>query len=212
PLRPFTGVEGAELGLGSIVDETDESYALISTQISASGAASFHLAHPDPVHQAFTLTPAFLLTEHSELRFAKRLGYAGSAQIARAQLLPLGDESWSDVFSQAGKGGVGELAFSTQIIDLSAYADRVVQVRFVYDFVGGSYFPQTVPAVGFYVDDIEVTHAFEVLDPEITSIGDSGTFEFRADAPGQHMLLVRGIGWEGFPALGWGRPFRVRAD
>ena len=210
-LRPFTGVEGAEQGPDLIVDETDESYSLITTQTSASGAASFHLAHPEPMHQAFTLTPTLLLTEFSELRFAKRLGYAGSAQIARAQLL-LGDGSLVDVFSQAGQDNRGELAFSTEIVDLSAYADRVVQVRFAYDFAGGSYYPQTSAAVGFHVDDIEVTHASEVLDPELTSIGNSGTFEFQADAPGQYMLLVRGIGWEGFPALDWGWAFRVRAE
>jgi hypothetical protein len=66
--------------------------------------------------------------------------------------------------------------------------------------------------VGFHIDDIELTHTFEVLGPEITAIGNSGSFQFQTEVAGDHLLLVRGIGWLGFPALEWGAAFRLRVD
>ncbi|MCG6860453.1 MAG: CAP domain-containing protein [Chromatiaceae bacterium] len=210
-LAAYSDIEGAEFGLGGIVDGTDASYDLITSGTRASGTYSFHMAQPSAQDQYFTLPQSLLIGSASMLRFSSRLGYATTTQVAKAQISLDDGASWSDVYTQAGTGGAGEGGFTPRSLSLAAYQDRTAIFRFYYEFQGGSYFYQTSTGVGFYVDDIEITDSYEVTDEIITDIGSDGAFDFTAAEADTFGLQVRGVPWPGFGGLEWSSLFMLEA-
>src|ERR1017187_7108394 len=141
-LSPYTAVEGAENGLSNVTVVSSGGYSVIISDLRASGSYAFHLAQPTPATDQFlTLNPVIQPRPNSQLTFAKRLGCAAPIQVARAQISANGGV-WQDAWSQAGSGGSGDASFSRVTNSLGAYAGVPVQVRFVYDYTGGSYYPQ----------------------------------------------------------------------
>jgi len=215
-LVPFTAVEGAETGGTDTSDGTDPDYPLITTSVAAVGSASFHLAHPNAQDQDFVWERQVLLTDSSELTFFSRLGYASPAQIAKAQVSLDGGQSWVDVYVQAGtvtdpQTQSGESSFAMRTVSLAAHAGRVVNVRFAYELDNGSYFQQTDPGFGFYVDEISVTNAQELTDIVATDLGGVSSFSFTPVATGNHLLQAQFVGWTGFAGSAWGPPLEVNA-
>src|SRR6266446_6329117 len=102
-------------------------------------SCSFHLAHPVRASQLLTLTRNFLPTANGQLQFKSRLGVATSTEEARVQLSTDGGHSWLDLYSQFGTDDFGEGAFIDRSFSLAAYAGQVLQLRFSYDVLGGSY-------------------------------------------------------------------------
>ncbi len=141
-------------------------YPLVQTNIVASNTAAFHLAHTTPARpQTFTLNRYVVPSARSELRFLGRLGAASTGQVARVQVSLDSGSSWRDVFAQTGDGLSGELGFGIKRIPLDEFAERMIQVRFEYGFTFGEphYAPGTGDHIGWYVDDIVVTSAQELL-------------------------------------------------
>jgi hypothetical protein len=207
-LAPYTAVEGAENGLSNVTVVSSGGYSVIISDLRASGSYAFHLAQPAPATDQFlTLNPVIQLRTNSQLTFAKRLGWAASSQVARAQISANGGVSWQDVWSQAGSGGRGDASFSRVTNSLGAYAGVPAQVRFVYDFTGGSYYYQTDSDVGLCLDDIAVSNAEQAQNPITNNVPSGSSFGFFPTNSGDYLLRVRAQ----LPghALNWGPAIRV---
>ncbi len=193
-LAAYTAIEGAENGLGNVTVISSPGYSVQSTDLAASGSYSFHLAHPpdpsNPDDQFVTLNAVFRGATNSQLNFAKLLGYATSGQIARAQISTNTGSSWQDLWSQAGTGGSGDVSFSSINASLAAYAGKLFQIRFAYDYTSGSYYPQTTSGVGFYFDNIAVTNAEQLLN-RATNSTPTNSFCFVPSAATNYSLRVR---------------------
>ena len=178
-LLPYAAVEGAENGTNGVVAEISNGYAVITTAAHAGGAASFHLAMPAPVSQFLTLRPILRLGTNSQLTFASRLSWATTGQVARAQLSTDDGATWQDLWTQAGTGGSGNAGFVGRSVSLAGFAGRNARVRFAYTFSGGSFFSQTDATVGFFLDDIAISDAREVVTPVVSEIPSGTAFVFQ---------------------------------
>ncbi|MEO8428144.1 MAG: CAP domain-containing protein [Verrucomicrobiota bacterium] len=189
---PFTATEGAENGPANVTAEVSPDYQLITNDAKASGNFSFRLAHLDtPTDQSVTLNRFLRPGADSELIFFTRLGWATSNQVARAQISSDGGKSWRDVWSQAGTGDQGETSFHRQDVSLAAHAASEIKVRFIYQYLGDVYFNNAAPGVGFYLDDISVTGAEELVDALVTDVTSGSSFNFSPTAAGDYSLRVR---------------------
>ncbi len=148
-------IVNGESGASNVVDQTGPSYDLLQNDLSGQGDFSFHLATADG--DWFSLFPAISVTTGCRLFFLSRLGWATSGQVATVQVSTNAGASWNDtIWSQAGNGSSGETGFSLQMIDLDTYIGQDIQIRFIYAFTGGSFFPQVSQGVGWYIDNIQV--------------------------------------------------------
>ncbi len=203
-LQDGEGVEGGENNLDDVIDGTSATYNLLTSAARASGTSSFHLAHPDPEMQYFELDRTFIPSPASELHFQSRLGYATGTQHALAEISVDDGQSWATIYDQPGTGNAGQSSFGERIIPLGDYADTLIRIRFGYQFEGGSYYPCTDAFCGFCVDDIVVTSSQEFVDAEIIAANSNLTFPYTRQSADPHVLAVRAIPWEGYPALAWG--------
>ena len=144
-----------ELGLSGVVDQTSTSYDLLQDEVAGQGNYAFHLATQNG--DWFRLSPTISVTSGCRLFFLSRLGWATTSQVATVQVSTNSGASWSDtIWSQAGTNGSGETGFTLQTIDLDAYIGQNIQIRSIYAFNGGSFFPQVSSGVGWYVDNIQI--------------------------------------------------------
>ena len=158
--------ENAENGLANVIDNTDASYDLIQSEVVGEGDSAFHLAHPVGQDNWFTINQSLSIQSDTKLFFLSRLRSATPTQIARVQLSTDNGGSWpANIFNQAGSGSGtgGEGAFTLKEVDLGSYANQNLRLRFYYDRDGGSYFPQTSSAVGWFVDNIQIGSEFQKL-------------------------------------------------
>jgi len=210
-VSPYTAVEGAENGLAQVTVTNSSSYSVLASDVKYAGSWSFHLAHPQdpsaPVDQSITLNALLVPSAASQLSFYKRLGYAASGQVARAQVSPDGGRTWQDLWSQTGDGGA-ESGFTQVTLSLAPFAGRVVQVRFLYDYVGGNFYPQTSTGVGLYLDNIAVSNA-EYLLNLATSASAGTNFTFTPTLATNYVLRTRAQ--INTRTLDWGPVFRTSA-
>lgn len=191
-LVPYTYVEGAENGLTNVRVVSSPGYAVQSTDMAASGKYSLHLAHESPpTDQILTLNPLLLVATNSQLSFAKYLGYAFSNEVAHAQVSVNGGV-WQDVWSEGGNNGNGSVdsSFINITNSLAAFAGQVVQVRFVYAYSSGYYYPAG-SGVGLYLDNIAVSHASQLLNAVTNDIPSGTSFAFFPTNTGSYSLQVR---------------------
>jgi len=183
--------EGAENGTAGMTIEATASYDVLSSQSTSAGSSAFHLAHPELEEQSVRFNAVFIPSDTSQLRFAKRLAYAGPGQQARVELSTDPALSWTTIWSQSGDNTAGESSFSTRDVSLAGFAGQTVQLRFVYDFSGGQYYSQTGPNVGFFFDEVTVTNADWAGASTITTLGGVAEFEFSPAVEGSYFLQVR---------------------
>lgn len=185
--------EGAEDGGAHVTIQATAGYEVISDRAKATGTYSYRLVHAGPEPQIVTVNRTLLATSLSRLRFWKRLGYATSEEIARAQVSNDGGATWTTLWSDAGDGTAGDQFFSDVTIDLSSYDGQAIMVRIVYDYAGGSYYPQTDHAgVGFYFDVLRVTEARELTDTVEASYGpDIEAVAFTPATTGTYLIQAR---------------------
>ncbi|MBL9134913.1 MAG: CAP domain-containing protein [Verrucomicrobiales bacterium] len=203
--------EGAEAGLGPFEANVSSGYSVTDTAFKQSGSASFHLAQPDPPQdQYLTLRRPLRLGATSELRFWSRLGVATTNQVARVQYSIDSGLSWRDLWSQRGKGPPGESRFTEQRVPLSSLAGATIGLRLVYDYEGGSYYPQVEGNLGWRIDDIVITNADQLEGEVVSEVPTGTTFAFRPAQQGSYLLQVRGrIDDRVYP---WGPGFEVTAQ
>jgi hypothetical protein len=202
---------GAEDGLAGVIDGTESSYALINRELKANGEASFHLAHPVPREQFFTLAPVFLAGPQAAVSFASRLGWASENQIAMLQVSLDNGQSWQTVYRQAGDNGRGDTGFSRKHLSLAAYAGLSLRLRFSYVAeLGGLFYPQSDAGVGWHVDDIAFEGMETLSDSRISRTETSG-FSFVPPTSGGYILQARALLYGQYP-LEWGPAFPVEAE
>ncbi|PYL00318.1 MAG: hypothetical protein DME19_05400 [Verrucomicrobia bacterium] len=207
---PFTTVEGAETGLANVTAVTSLGYSVIDGSIKFAGNNSFHLAHPSPpTDQFLTLNYTLRPGAGSQLTFYSQLSWANSTQVARAQVSTDNGSTWQDVWSQAGTGGSGESVFTQRAVSLGSYAGQQIKIRFMYDFTGGQFFPQT-DGVGFYIDNISVTGADQLSNPFVADIPTGTSFVFYPTNTGDYSSRVRAQVSNRY--LDWGPIVRVTAS
>jgi uncharacterized protein YkwD len=167
-VSPQTFADGAEAGAGNFTAATSAGYPVVAPDVSAGGAASFHLAHAQPVDQVLLLNETFVATASSVLRFDSRLGIASTGQVALVEASVDDGATWSTLYQQAGTltgttSSLGETGFTARTVSLSAFANRAVRLRWRYQLLGGvSYYPQTGTGAGWYFDNIELTGVLAV--------------------------------------------------
>lgn len=207
---PFSLTDGAEAGLGNWTTNTSAGYSVIvsSPHPVASGTRAFHLCHTNPSPQLLTLNTTLYPRTNTTLQFKTRLGWATVDQSARVQVSTNGGSAWINIFSKPGTGGSGETSYSTTNISLAPFAGVLTQLRFNYD-VSGSYFPQTDPGVGWYVDDIIITNCDQLLSA-VTNTTATTSFQFNPPQAGDYYLDVRALIFTDFP-LDWGPTKAVTA-
>ena len=200
PIQNFTYVEGAENGFTEVNASISDGYSGLSTQVKASGISSFHLAHPTPEDQILVLERVIVPSATSTLSFSSRLGYATENQVARVQISLNNGITWQDIYAQEGTDDFGESNFSSRSISLSNFAKRSILIRFNYSYTrGGFYYYQTDDNVGWFIDNITVSNAIELIDSTTIDLGMTSSFNFVSPASGMYALEVRGIGWKTFP-------------
>ena len=187
--------DGAEGGTGNFTVPANPGYSIIANDVHATGGASFHLTHLPGVDQSLVLNAELGVSAGTELEFKSRLGIATASQTALVELSADDGKSWSAVFQQAGNFGAGsesgETSFSTKTISLASYANRTVHLRFRYARnVSGSYFPQSDTGVGWYIDDIKVTGASQVVANAQAETATAG-FQFTGTSQGNVLLQAR---------------------
>ncbi|RME34294.1 MAG: hypothetical protein D6786_05315, partial [Gammaproteobacteria bacterium] len=202
--------EGGEGGLAPWRIDVYTGWNILDTSVVASGTHSIHLVMPEFKPQIITLLRHFRPTAASRLQFFSRLGWASTVQTARVQVSEDDGASWIDLWSQNGTGSAGEAAFTLRQVDLSAYAGRRIMLRFAYDpYTSGSYFPQTDVGVGWYIDDITLTNAEELINARtVQTPGDRYTWT--PTATGSFTLRARArVAGGGFTRWGTGRDLVV---
>ena len=194
-LLPYTAIEGAENGLTKVTAQVSISYAVIITDLKRSGSAAFHLAHPadpsSPTDQFLVLNTGVRPSTNSQLMFYKRLGWATSSQVGRAQVSTNSGATWQDVWTQSGNGTSGDASFTQVSVSLAPFNGLVIKVRFMYDILGGSYFPQTTSDVGLCLDDIAFSNVNQQTNLITNSIPSGTAFAFYPTNSGTFLLRVR---------------------
>jgi hypothetical protein len=170
-LLPYRVIENADAA-ANMDASVSSLYSHIQSSIHVSPPNAFHLAHTTPPRpQSLTLRNTIVPSIRSELRFQSRLGGASTGQVARAQISVDGGSSWRDLYTQSGDGQSGELNFTLRAVSLQPFAGRAVQFRFEYGFAFGgfNYVPGADPQIGWYIDDIQVTFAEELVGAQVSS-------------------------------------------
>ena len=188
----LTAVEGAENGLGGVITNTSGLYPVIVSDQKASGANSFHLAHPVPGDQIIQINRTVLVRSGGQLQFQSRLGFAGVDQLAKVQISQNGS-SWQDLYSQAGTGGGGEGVFNLRTLSLASFTNRSIQVRFNFTFSFGSFFSGISSSTGWLVDDIAFTNCDELTAPQTNTLTATTNASVDFTQAGSFALQIRPI-------------------
>jgi hypothetical protein len=207
-LVPYLYVDGAENGLTNVTAQISGGYSLITTDAKAAGTYSYHLAHVASVStQYLTLTPSLLIRTNSQLSFAKRLGYATGDETARVQVSSDGGSTWQSIWSQAGSNGSGDSSFTRMTNSLSTYSNKVIQVRFSYEFPSGSYYNSAASGVGLYLDDLAVSSCDQLAAPALNTVTNGTSFAYTPANTNDALLMVRAK--INTRTLSWGPVLRV---
>jgi len=183
-LRVATGsvagwTEGAEdLPVPQIAAMTTGTYAVRGTTLARSGSKSFQLAFPDFADQGFVITRDVVVTAASQLRFFERARFTTTTTTLHAEVSTDNGGSWTSVWSRSGVGlnsGLWDGAFNARSVSLGAYAGEVVRVRFMLRRNGGSISVGTGENHGFFIDDVTVTDATELVNGTTTVLGGGAT-------------------------------------
>ncbi|WP_461467452.1 CAP domain-containing protein [Melaminivora sp.] len=201
--------EGAEGDASSMSASTSPGYAVVTGDVAASGARSFHLAHASAQDQLLQLSAQWVPGSAAQLSFSSRLGLATPQQLALVEISLDGGASWQELQRQAGAGaGRGETQFTRKTISLAAYADRSIQLRWRYVVDRVAYYPQTDRGIGWYIDDIELTGAQPIVGTSPAAPVPAGGFSYASAVPGTVLLQAR-QGLYGF-FDSWGQALRVQ--
>lgn len=209
----YTTIADAESGSGDWRAVTSSGYQVVSADRPASGFASFHLAHPQPmVDQILTLERSLLPAADAQLWFSSWLGWATEQQVTTIEVSEDGGQSWEAIWERSGVHQPVTESFDTIAVPLGDYADRSIDLRFNYRHLGGTYYPQTTAEAGWFIDDIEFT-GVAVLHPQSARDADRETgFTYTPSAEGTVLLQVRPLLFGGYPSE-WSlvKPVEVQA-
>jgi hypothetical protein len=187
--------EGAEDATASqVVSGISPGYPLRQTSLKRMGAKAFQVAYPSGVFadQSFQLTRDIVPTANSQLQFYDRARYTVTTNTLRAEVSTDGGNTWTSVFSRNGVGLSNvnwDADWIARSISLGAYAGQVVRVRFILRRNAGSVSPGTNSDYGFFVDDVTVTNATQLVNATTTTLaGDATSFVLNATTAGTPLV------------------------
>ena len=200
----------ASSGTSGFTAQTAGGYSLTGSGLGGS-PPYYHLGHVrnNPQDEILELDTELLLGPAAELRFDSMLlfGLAG-AEFARVQVSADGGTTWNTVYDQ---NGGEELSFSTRTVDLSAFANQVVKLRFNYAYAQGNAFYPVDNQTGWFFDNIVVSGANQIAQSTEYDIGTATSFDFTPLGEGTFLLQVTPLLYGGYP-LGYGEALTVTAS
>jgi len=194
-------VDGAE-SLDRVIVGTTGSYTPRSTTVKHAGSSAYRLSHSTGAlsSERLTYSQTLLVQADASLSFRSRLRTASVDQIAKVQVSTDNGTNWTDVYTQPGAtppgdfGLPGEATFQLRQVSLADFAGMPIQLRFSYDFSGGSFFPGTGDGVGWYIDEVTFTNVVGQDEAVVIEVEAGGTeFELNAPEAGDYLLAVRPI-------------------
>ncbi len=204
---PYHQIATAENGLEQLTVSPSAVSNIASNFTSNSGQQSYYLSHRTGTDQYLRFDQQFLIQSDSSMEFYSRLNCAMPDETARAQVSLDDGASWQDVFTQTGiRFGLRESEFTPQSIDLSAFAGKIIRVRFNFSFKSG--WRCSTANSGWYVDDIAFTNVDVLTNSQLTTIT-RPAFQFSPAQIADYVLAVRGILFNGFGGQ-WGAAFPVQ--
>ncbi len=191
-----TPVENCE-STASITTSTSGSYGVLNTTVKQQGAASFHLENSTGTSQSIELNNFFYGGTSPSLSFQSRVRTSSSSEHFKVQIRQEGSTLWQDVYDQTG--GTSENSFSLRNATLTGMTGKLFHVRFVLNFISGTYWPYSGDSYGWFIDAISFANVSTVTNPVSQLLtGTSGSFTPSAVA---HLISVAPVisGFE-FPA------------
>ena len=173
-----TWTEGAEDPSTQIAATTTGFYPLRQTAVKRTGAKAFQLVLPDFTDQSFVITRDVIPSASSNLQFYYMRRFATTTSTLHAEISTNSGDSWTSVWSRPGVGLNSTLwdpAFISQSVSLSAYAGQIVRVRFILRWNGQQITAGTTSNHGFFIDDVTVTNATELVNPTVTGLAGNAT-------------------------------------
>jgi hypothetical protein len=113
-------------------------------------------------------------------------GNAMSSQSFHVQVSTDDGSSWTDVYSEAGRGLTQTPASMVQV-SLSAYSGRLVRLRMIEDYSGSAYIG---PSTGWTISSITFSGVDELVDEQEFQ-STNGNFSLTAAQPGSFVLVPR---------------------
>jgi hypothetical protein len=170
------------------------SYDVIQSAVKRSGSQAFHLAFPGTnKDQLFEISRNFIPSETSQLRFYDLGRYATTTNTLEAEVSATNGLTWESVWSRAGVGlspAYWDASFKLRTVGLSAYAGKVIRVRFKLKSNNGYFVNGTASEHGFFVDDISVTNSTELKNPSLTILQKQTTqFSFSNTTAGGALVV-----------------------
>ncbi|TVR52161.1 MAG: CAP domain-containing protein [Puniceicoccaceae bacterium] len=210
-LVPYDHVEGAEDGLVHVLVSSSGGYDVINPNVRHSGTSSFQLAHPVFENQWIEIDRTIVPGASAELRFWSRLATASENQVARVQVSRDDGTSWNTHYEQAGSGHPGESTFHLRTVQLGGYAGETIRVRFLYARAqSGSFFPQSDNSTGWFIDEITISGAQELVDETVFGVQAATSFNHTATSTDPFILQVRPAAWD--VPLEWGTVLSLTAS
>jgi hypothetical protein len=190
-----TWTEGAEDATAPLVQSgTTGSYALRNTACTHTGTKAFHLTFPDWNDQSFVVLRDIIPTATSQLQFYDRGFFATPDTTLSAEISTDSGNTWTSVWSRAGVGlssANWDTDFRARTISLSAYAGQLVRVRLILRYNNSGAVINTADNCGFYIDDITVTNATQLVGTTTTTLSGNAT-GFTLDAATVGSVLIAG--------------------
>lgn len=208
----FTGIYTAESGLSGVSAMISSGYNPVSTDLHASGNASYHLAQPDGKEQTLLIDRTFIPGPSGHLIFQSQLGWAMFNQTAVVEVSMDDGPTWQELYYQKGLDMPVEWNFIRRKLNLSPFTNNTIRIRFAYRLESevGSYYPQTSTGFGWYLDDISFDNTNEVTGVNVSPVISIPSFNFSPPAVGSYILQSRALLYGQFP-LEWGPVTRVTA-
>lgn len=181
--------EGADSGSSGFA-LTPEAKGYLAVEAGGVTGNCFHFAHVSGISSpTLALVRQFTAQAGASIAFKSRLRYAAADQTAQLQVRPAGGV-WTTLWSQAGSGGPGETGYSPRSQSLAAYVGQELEIRFVYEFPGGSYYSGSDSNKGWFLDDITFTGMEELVAVATTS-STGAPVSFTPTVAGSHRLSLR---------------------
>ncbi len=190
--------DDANNGLANFTFSPATDYSIITNAPDGSGNNCFHLCDDNATSQILQLNETLIPQTNTTVFFDSDLGISTSDESARVQVSTNGGADWSDLYVQVGcnTGGQCESSFTTRSVSLSAFAGQPTWLRFDYQFLGGSYYPnQSANYIGWCLENIIVTNSQQLA---ITLINTTN-FTFIPPQPGNYFLQAVPVIFTQFP-------------
>jgi Cysteine-rich secretory protein family len=186
--------EGAEDPATQIVPSTTGTYPLRQTVVKRSGAKAFQLAFPSFTDQSFVIARDIIPSSASYFRFHHHARYATTTTTIHAEISTDYGNTWAKVWGRYGVGlssNLWDSGFNEHSVNLAPYAGQIVRIRFILRWNGQSITTGTTSSHGFFIDDVSVTNATELVNETIRPLAGSAS-SFTLDATTAGAPLVPG--------------------